>query len=281
MSSLRPASALRPKSAKPSHSSIHTRNVEATKLPDSRIGVGLLQRGSAVIVHEVFASSPLEGLVWPGEIVKLKSMDHDHTLAANRPLRPSSACRTLSAKALSEHCWQSSKLELIVETPAAISNAKSTWLFCEAASELGITVERDPESGRARIQSLVPGSVAATTVDRDSLSNGDIIVAIGVEGTLSGVSNHKEAMSKLNGAVGAIELRVVRPSGWPAIQRPERAVRAPERSTHSWETTSHPRPPPYCSHTSGSSLESLIGAPLEDGYEGRYEDFIEVDTHCI
>jgi len=77
-------------------------------------------------------------------------------------------------------------------------------------------VDKDPSSSFARVSSLVPGSLAATELDRGSLRLGDLIVAVGFNGGLHQVSNVKDCAARLHAATGAIELRVVRPGGWPA-----------------------------------------------------------------
>jgi len=145
----------------------------------------------------------------------------------------------MDAHALSAAFHAASHLALSVQTPTLLEGARSVFILSSSSQgpdDLGISVERDRETGRARVASLIPGSIAATRVGRDVLAPGDLIVAISEEGTLHDVPTYKEAAGRLKlSESGAIELRVVRPVGGenhmlsprassrPASARPERA----------------------------------------------------------
>jgi len=196
--------------------------------------------------------------VWPGDIIRG---------VAGAPLAP----RT-DAHSLANVFSQASELDINVETPALLSDARTVFLIANAnepggATELGIHLDKDPSTGKARVTGLIPGSLAATTVDRSSLKRGDLIVAVGFGGALSQVGSMKECnalFAKLQAEDGAIELRVVRPSGWP--------VDGPRSS---WEprAPSPPRraspPPTYGALTTLTSLlehsKLAAGIQLEVG----------------
>ena len=140
--------------------------------------------------------SPLEGRVFPGDIINL---------SGNNGARP-------DAHALSAAFHASAHLVLTVETPTLLAHASSVFLLPSAHDDLGIQVDKDPETGRARVVGLAPGSVAATKVGRDSLAPGDLIVAVSEAGTLYDVPTAKEAAARLKvTGGGTTELRVVRP----------------------------------------------------------------------
>jgi len=223
------------------------RRVRVSKMADARVGVGLVQAGRSIQIAEVSAGSPLEGHVWPGDIIKG---------VAGQPLPP----RT-DAHSLANVFCRANDLDIHVETPVALSDARTVFLIANAdepggATELGITLERDPSRGLARVASLTPGSLAATTVDRDSLARGDLIVAVGFGGVLVQVENPKECQALLAKATeGAIELRVVRPDGWP-VDRPRSA---PWQYRRNSPPQHPPSPPPaYAECGALSTLTSLL-----------------------
>lgn len=65
----------------------NTRRVRVSKLADSRVGVGLANGpGRTICVAEVFASSPLEGHIWPGDIIRGVSGTNVRRLRQTHPM---------------------------------------------------------------------------------------------------------------------------------------------------------------------------------------------------
>jgi len=221
--------------------------VRVSKLADSRVGVGLANGpGRTICVAEVFASSPLEGHIWPGDIIR-------GVAGTNLPPRSDAA-------SLANIFRIASDLDLSVETPRALSDARTVFLICQAggASEIGIMVDKDPSSSFARVSSLAPGSLAATELDRGSLRPGDLIVAVGFNGGLHQVSNVKDCAARLQAATGAIELRVVRPGGWPTDDPRRCAVFSPQ-TVHVPQRGSTTPPPAYEEHCGAlSTLTAML-----------------------
>ena len=98
------------------------RTVTACKLPNSRIGIGLSDcRGRGVVIAEVHSSSPLEGLVWPGEVIRSVRGMQGRVDATN----------------LSNALRAAQSLEMIVETPLSIVDARSVFLLSNGDVETG------------------------------------------------------------------------------------------------------------------------------------------------
>ena len=221
------------------------RSVSVRKIPNSRIGIGLTDcRGRGVVIAEVHSSSPLEGLVWPGEVIRSV---HGMQLK-------------MDAQNLSNALRAAQSLEIVVETPSALADARSVFLISNGDVEtgrrgsgcggMGLVLERDQSSGFARIASITAGSIAEATISRDSLAVGDLLVSVGGCGVLHETETAQEALAKLqslSGEIGAVELRLVRPSGWAGadpIREPSRddEICSPGRR-HSYEAAWSP--PPY------------------------------------
>jgi len=197
-----------------------SREVTVSKMGNSRVGIGLVNRNRRVHIAQVAATSPLEGLVFPGDIINLAGNGH-----GGKILDALTSTRAPDAVALSAAFHAASVLTLSVETPEPLANARSVFiLMSQHDVELGITLEKDPHTGRARIARLAPGSAAATRVDRDVLAPGDLVVAVAEGGVLYEVANVKEATARLDKRAegGAIELRVVRPLMNPLSSRSSR-----------------------------------------------------------
>lgn len=170
------------------------------------MGIGIVDLCRGIVgVSEVAATSPLEGLVFPGEHIQL-----DRSAASSR--WPSSAVS--DAPTLSAAIFAASQLTLIVETPPSLTGSRSIYLHDDEFgrdAELGIEIEKDRASGRARITGLRPGSRAARAVGDDALSPGDLIVAVSAGGTLYETADFGQAASRLKLHHGSfIELRIVR-----------------------------------------------------------------------
>lgn len=181
----------------------NTRLVTANKLAGSRVYVGVYaRRDGSVAVDSVSEASPLSGLVFPGDLV-----------------RGMVGLRKVSAQTLPAALRAASTLELQVETPAHLDGAQSIFLINSAdventenvgaVSGIGLDLDRDPTTGLGRVASIAPHSIAATT----SLQVGDLVVAVGVGGTLQEAETVKEATAKLHEASaepgGVIEVRLV------------------------------------------------------------------------
>ena len=187
-----------------------SRLVEVSKLASSRVGVGLTMRDSRIAIANVSAASPLEGLCFPGDFVNLPSPDDATSLRSAGPT---------TADALSAIFFASSHLIISVETPPALTSARSVFLTIGDDDLLDIKVVQDSQTGRARISKLEPRCQpdtkdleAANTVSGDALATGDLIVAISEGGILHDVANAKDARDKLRSVRrGMIEIRVVRP----------------------------------------------------------------------
>jgi len=197
----------------------NSRLVEVSKLANSRVGVGLTMRGRDVTIAQVAASSPLEGHVFPGDVINLSGN------GSARLLDGLTSTRAPDANVLAAAFHAASQLSIQVETPTLLTSAYSVFILASNGGDLGIEVDKDHETGRARVNYLAPGSAAATKVGRDVLAPGDLIVAVSEGGTLYDVATAKEAAAKLkHSAAGAIELRVVRPPDEPS-QTPRSAHR--------------------------------------------------------
>lgn len=182
------------------------RIIETTKLPNSRIGIGLKNVGKSVVISYVVASSPLEGKVFPGDIIRLSGDGRSSTRG------PTLTNPGADAKIVAEAFYAASHLMLSVETPSSLANAESVFLLHSEGEELGIQLDKCPVSGRARVSSLAPNSVAATRVSRHDLSVGDLIVACSEEGILHEVASAKDGSARLSvRSSGAMEIRVVKP----------------------------------------------------------------------
>ncbi len=226
-------------------SNSRARLVEVTKMANSRVGVGLVMRGRSVIVHQVAATSPLEGKVFPGDVINLAG----NGLRAANMIDALTSTRAPDAHALSAAFHAASSLSITVETPALLASASSVFLLVSEADSLGIRVDKCPTTGRARVAHIEPMSAAATNLSRQDLAIGDLIVSVSEGGTLFDVADVKEAATRLNACEsGAVELRVVRAaeitaarprSSRPASARPRTADPAMSAFEH------EPMPPAY------------------------------------
>lgn len=207
----------------------HCRQVQISKLPESRVGVGLVNLGRGVVgVAEVAATSPLEGLIFPGDIIQLGATSASAGVSSTRC--PTPAGGTPDANALSAAFFAASDLCLTVETPPLLAEAQSIFLHSSELGdtlELGIQVEKDTATGRARVARLKPDSIAASAVGCDALAPGDLIVAVSEGGTLHETDNASQVAARLKAYQGgAVELRVVRSPGSQSSTRPSSASRA-------------------------------------------------------
>jgi len=213
---------------------------------------------------------------WVGPLLSLRSLPDPRwkgTCGQETSFAASAALRCDAHSLASTFC-HAADLDINVETPKALSDARTVFLVSTAdepggAHEVGIMLEKDPNTGMARVAGLIPGSLAATSIDRSSLERGDLIVAVGYGGALAQVDTVKECNAMLaNQQVdGAIELRVVRPGGWPA-----------SRSKSSWECRSPsplqqpPSPPPaYVECGALSTLTSLLEQSRLHGRAGSLD----------
>jgi len=184
------------------------RQVQISKEPASRVGVGLVNLRKGVVgVAEVAATSPLKGLIFPGDIIQ------PGTTSTATPNVGSSP----DADGLSAFFFATSELALTVETPPLRAEAQSVFLRSSELGEtpeLGIQVDKEPVTGRARVSRLKPDSIATAAVGGNVLAPGDLIVAVSEGGTLYETSNASQVVARLKAyRCGAVELRVVRSAG--------------------------------------------------------------------
>ena len=183
------------------------RQVQISKEPASRVGVGLVNLRKGVVgVAEVAANSPLKGLIFPGDIIQLGATSAAPTVGSSP-----------DADGLSAFFFATSELSLTVETPPLRAEAQSVFLRSSELGEtpeLGIQVDKEPVTGRARVARLKPDSIATAAVGGNVLAPGDLIVAVSEGGTLHETSNASQVVARLKAyRCGTVELRVVRSAG--------------------------------------------------------------------
>jgi len=202
----------------------HRRLVSVSKLAESRVGVGLVHAGRGIVtVAEVASTSPLEGLIFPGDIISMAPATGSSTRC------PTPSVSTPDAVALSAAFFAASELNLNVETPAALVGARSIFLHSSEMEttivQLGIDLSKD-RSGFARVARLMPGSIAAAATGPDALMPGDLITAVSSGGTLHATKSVGDTASRLKLYEGGpIELRIIRreASGSSTCSRPSSA----------------------------------------------------------
>jgi hypothetical protein len=224
------------------------------RVPALSVGIGLVDRGRLIVVAEVFASSPLEGLLWPGDVI--------HGAGESQRSSP-----LQSARKLASSLFATARVELSVETPADLAGATSAFLIAPESAgpraDLGVQIEKDGASCFGRVAAITPGSVAAEVAGSvrgaPCLQEGDLLVAVGYGGALREALDWKEARDLVAAAAsegGAIELRVVRPGGMNETTIWTQS--SPNRAYDRMERPTSVSPPPYDACSTTSTLTAML-----------------------
>ena len=181
------------------------RTITITKTAGTRVGLSLASNKSGVLVSSVAYSSPLYGLVHPGDII----------------------CHPNAAE-IAKHCTTASTLTLNVETPyEADASVSTNLLLVKVANLKNLDLVKDRATGLACLRCAPKGYQADLEVGlawaaTQDLQAGDLIVAVGVAPTSAATvgsaafhytsckSEVLQRLSEAEQAGTAVELRVAR-----------------------------------------------------------------------